>query len=309
LEPSDWISGTTKKPRSGVIIHVGASEEHKRVPASHFRLIIRRLLDETEHNVTLIGSEDERPLSEQIDTTSDRVHNLVGQTTFPSLFQIIGEASLLIGADSSPIHIGTLTGTPTVNISMGGVNFWETGPKAPYSRILRLRDKEEDIWQRVVRESLNVLNLSSPTDAEVYVDSDRQYVSLYESELPLDAQLLDWLYFDGKAPSLPIEYALLLQRFSELGQLGLEQVFEIERHSSNPVAIQILEQVDKLIHALSAINPVTSVFARYIEMRRAEIGPGSLAEVLQRTRSVYDDICILSNKLKSNQSPLTVEGP
>lgn len=56
LHPTDWCQMQERSTRHGVVIHVGASQEHKRVSATQFRLIIRRLLDETNHDVTLIGS-------------------------------------------------------------------------------------------------------------------------------------------------------------------------------------------------------------------------------------------------------------
>lgn len=307
LKESDWCEDVPGSPRKGVVIHVGASESHKRILPEHLRLIVRRLLDETDEEIYLIGTTDERSILDGLGLDHPSLVDLVGKTSFADLFRLIAGSRLLIGADSAPIHIGSLVNTPSINISYGQVNFWETGPKAPYSKIIRCREGETEIWSRVVEEALNSLRFQSPSCADVYVDSERQYLSMNEQESPLDVQLLNWLYFQGPKPVFPRSYDLLMKRLRELAVLGTEQVYEIERRPKNEVAIQILDQVDRLIGILIAVDNCVAVLIRYFQVRKSEIGPGTLSEVLQKTKTVYDDLGLIAQQLETNSLSLGVE--
>ncbi len=59
--------------------------------------------------------------------TSD-LCDLVGQTDVPQLSALLKECQLMLASDTGPMHLAVGVGTPVINISVGHVDFRETGP-------------------------------------------------------------------------------------------------------------------------------------------------------------------------------------
>jgi hypothetical protein len=82
----------------------------------------------------LIGAEQEREAADQAMRAyraaggSNTVCNLVGHTTLPQLVGLLRTSSLLLTNDTGPMHLAVAVGTPVVNLSVGHVDFRETGP-------------------------------------------------------------------------------------------------------------------------------------------------------------------------------------
>jgi hypothetical protein len=53
---------------------------------------------------------------------------------------------LLIVPDTGPMHLAAWLGTPTLNLSMGPVHAWETGPAAPGHHVLRSNISCSGCW-------------------------------------------------------------------------------------------------------------------------------------------------------------------
>ncbi|MGZ3723636.1 MAG: glycosyltransferase family 9 protein, partial [Bdellovibrionales bacterium] len=125
-------------PRHGIVVHLGASTAEKIYPPELWVSAIREILETSPVAVTLVGSAGERGLAETVTSqlSNPELTNRVGETSLRELFQTVNGASLLIGADSAPVHIASLTQTPVLNLSSSSVNFWETGPLAAGSRVL-----------------------------------------------------------------------------------------------------------------------------------------------------------------------------
>lgn len=54
--------------------------------------------------------------------------NMVGQTDVPQLGALLKECQLVLASDTGPMHLAVGVGTPVINISVGHVDFRETGP-------------------------------------------------------------------------------------------------------------------------------------------------------------------------------------
>jgi ADP-heptose:LPS heptosyltransferase len=62
---------------------------------------------------------------------TDELCNMVGQTDVHQLAALLKECSLVLASDTGPMHLAVGVGTPVINISVGHVDFRETGPYGP----------------------------------------------------------------------------------------------------------------------------------------------------------------------------------
>ena len=57
--------------------------------------------------------------------------NMVGQTDMQQLAALLQECQMMVASDTGPMHLAVGVGTPVINISVGHVDFRETGPYGP----------------------------------------------------------------------------------------------------------------------------------------------------------------------------------
>lgn len=105
----------------------------KRWPLERYRLLVRRLVQELDVQVLLIGGKDDAALNEQLiaglDTPEQReqVLNIAGTTSFGELAAQLAACTLFIGNDSSPMHLAAAVDIPVIAI-FGPTSPQEYGP-------------------------------------------------------------------------------------------------------------------------------------------------------------------------------------
>lgn len=103
----------------------------KRWPLVRYRELARRLVDELDAQVLLIGGADDEALNAQLleglDVPEGRVVNLAGQTSIGELAAWLERCDLFIGNDSSPMHLAAAVGIPVLAI-FGPTSPQEYGP-------------------------------------------------------------------------------------------------------------------------------------------------------------------------------------
>ena len=110
---------------------VGSSRPEKCWPSDRYIDVIKYILENTECDVVFTGAEsDSKTVDGIINKFSDagRLSNLCGKTSLEELFDIVGNAKLLIGPDSGPIHVAVAMNTPSICI-VGG---WDYERVYPY---------------------------------------------------------------------------------------------------------------------------------------------------------------------------------
>ena len=131
-EPRQLDPGATK-----VGLFLGASDTAKRPDAAFWAELVRELLGRGLRPV-LFGGPGEVELGAEVARLAQvPVLNLCGKLGLDEL-SIAGQTlALFITPDTGPMHLAAWTGLRCLNLSMGNVNPWETGPYAPGHYVLR----------------------------------------------------------------------------------------------------------------------------------------------------------------------------
>lgn len=118
-------------------LFLGASEPDKRPDADFWAQLTRIFLDKGQKPV-LLGGKAELPIGNAVaGMLKLPALNLCGRFDIKSLARFLSELDLLVTPDTGPMHIASWAGTPVLNLSLGPVNPWETGPFSSGHHIVR----------------------------------------------------------------------------------------------------------------------------------------------------------------------------
>jgi ADP-heptose:LPS heptosyltransferase len=120
-----------------IAVQVGASDAMKAWRPEYFGRTMALLSRETDMGFLLIGTAEEADAVEQALIAYRKAGgktvwcNAVGRTNVMQLTALLTHARLLLTNDTGPMHLAVGVRTPVVDLSVGHVNFWETGPYGP----------------------------------------------------------------------------------------------------------------------------------------------------------------------------------
>ncbi len=275
-----------------IVLHIGASAAHKKIPLDKWRGIIKGLSQQKALFMVLVGGESERTEANLIAEGFDKtVINLVGSTELHELHELLSRAQMLIGPDSSVIHIASLTQTPTLNLSCGRVSYWETGPLATGSRVLRAEDPSTFIAEEIAAECLGLIN-GSPSARAVAI-CDGPLLGLRDvSNSPAHG---DWpwiqsLYLGEEFPL--VESSLVAEGLLSLRQanrVALEQIRRIDflLKQKLPVDTAILQRLEEVVESVARLVPELRPLVNWYQTEKVRIQPGDIAVVLKSTEDVH----------------------
>ncbi len=292
----DWGISTYQEasvtlPERYMVLHVGASDPQKALSPDAWVRALKVTSQRYAHlPVVLIGSAAEAPLALQIESQVPDMTfvNLAGRTQVSELPAIIKKAEVLVGCDSAPIHIASLTDTPTLNVSVGPVNFWETGPKASLSFIYRRESEAE-----VVAEDLGAV-LGDLLDGQVregLIVRTGGLVSYAREEAPAESfqwQLVEALYMGGSFPIADrMEILQGAMKLNDINTFAMEQLALIPELGVAKVA-PFLDSAEEVINNISRMVPELSPLVSWYHAERIRIAPGSLEEIRTATLNVHE---------------------
>jgi hypothetical protein len=133
--PEPNAVGSAGKARERVGLFLGASQDEKRPPAAFWIDLVRELTRRGLAPV-LLGGPAETALAGRV-AQATRCVNLSGRFTLRELANFLRELELLITPDTGPMHLAAWIGLRCLNLSMGPVNPWETGPYQPGHYVLQ----------------------------------------------------------------------------------------------------------------------------------------------------------------------------
>ncbi len=139
-------SGKRQTGRIGLF--VGASEKEKR-PEPLFWGELARLLLRRGFHPLLLGGPGERELATEAARIGGlpEAANLAGRFRLSELASFMLALDLVVTPDTGPMHLAAWVGVPILNLSMGPVNAYETGPAPPGHLVLRSTGSCVGCWR------------------------------------------------------------------------------------------------------------------------------------------------------------------
>jgi len=278
-----------------IVIQMGASQSQKALPAQDVETFLRSFVKTRTEKVFLIGSAGEKIESDFIAHES-RIVDLCGRTSLADLFPLVRGAQALISADSMSVQIANLTGTVTLNVSYSSVNFWETGPRAPGSRVLLFEVPEKTDPLRLRQEVVRLLTGEGPGDGVYEVVQGEAVVFRRKADGMTDPRAFQWsliraMYTGADYPITDrLDVALAFQRIHELSLLGLEQIGQLIKRPKDEIAKGILDEIDGLLQSTAGFCEEVRPLVNWFLTEKTRIKPGSFAKVAQDTRSVFEQL-------------------
>lgn len=159
LAPLSLIAATRPDPprrlppeKRTVGLFVGASEAAKRPAPAFFGQLAVECLKRGLRPV-LLGGPGEKDLAAQALQTARerargpvRILNLAGKLSLKEFIAVGQTMALLVTPDTGPMHLAAWTGLSCLNLSLGNVHPWETGPYQPGHHVLRAAVSCSGCW-------------------------------------------------------------------------------------------------------------------------------------------------------------------
>ncbi len=130
-------------------LFVGASEASKRPDANFWAELAISLAKKGYDPIFLAGSnQEEKALCQQCANLASMPNAcLAGRFNVFELVTFLKTLDLFITPDTGPMHLAAQNGIPTLNLSMGNVNPWETAAYPPGHYVLRSTISCTNCWQ------------------------------------------------------------------------------------------------------------------------------------------------------------------
>lgn len=289
LLPEDWKSPELPQapnylPAEYIAVHVGGSEAHKTLSVSKWISILSQIRKLRPVKIVLIGSKSEKMKADQVEAAAhaDEVINLVGELTLLETMSVLKGARCLIGPDSAPIHMAALTQTPVLNLSVGRVKFWETGPRSMNSVVLPA-ENETDLPSDVVADMMMRLlhGHRLPMGTIETAPGTPSYTGGSNAEKDFDWQLTEAIYL-GKDFPVPLDPLFVegVRRLDEVNHFLIEQLSAIGSQEALQKRAGLLDRSEEIIETVAKLVPSIIPLVRWYMTEKVRIGPGSIQDIV-----------------------------
>ncbi|MDH4152406.1 MAG: glycosyltransferase family 9 protein [Nitrospira sp.] len=136
-EARAWAKQVLAESSSWIAVQAGASDGMKAWRPHLFGQALAQVSKRWQDGILFIGSrEEEATIAEVVRVYraaggQNLVKTMAGRTTLDQLAGLLGECRLLLTNDTGPMHVGVAVGTSVIDLSVGHVDFQETGPYGP----------------------------------------------------------------------------------------------------------------------------------------------------------------------------------
>ncbi|ULA63105.1 MAG: Glycosyltransferase family 9 protein [Nitrospira sp.] len=134
----DWakrfLAAAPEASQEWIAVQAGASDAMKAWRPEHFGRTLAHLSARWKGGIVLIGTPAEQDTLAQVLAVyreaggRNPVLNAAGQTTVEQLVGLLAECRLLLTNDTGPMHLAVGVQVPVIDLSVGHVDFRETGP-------------------------------------------------------------------------------------------------------------------------------------------------------------------------------------
>lgn len=129
--------GPVKTATSRIGLFIGASEAAKR-PEPDFWIAFARHFLAAGLKPVILGGPGEKEAGEHIARRANlEKANFCGKTNLAQLIALLRGLDLLVTPDTGPMHLADWLGARVLNLSMGNVQAWETGPMREGQLVMR----------------------------------------------------------------------------------------------------------------------------------------------------------------------------
>lgn len=297
LDPADWHASAqnirdedreklASLPAKYIAVHIGGSEEHKRISVSKWISILKHLRGIQPFKFVVIGSADERDRGESLKAVAPdgEVINLAGDVQLQTCFEIIRGAQILIGPDSAPIHMASLVGIPCLNLSLGRVNHWETGPRAPFSVIMKADDETELMSDRIGDYIVNMIHGQRyPLGTIEVAPGTPSYTGSTTSESEFEWKFCLAVYQGADFPP-PIDslFSEGVKQLRDVNLFMIEQMEGVKSSKDLQARSELLQRGEEIIETVAKLVPTLTPLVRWYQTEKVRIGPAALADVLNK---------------------------
>ena len=300
LSEDDWLTeyvADESKTRPVVVCHLGASQAKKSFSPKVIAAAIDEVSNSIDIDVVLIGSKAEEHLASEFFSSSKRsdISNLVGKTRIEELFNVIGNADVLIGADSAPMHIASLVNTQALNLSCKSVSFRETGPRSWGSRVLMFETPSQASSEKVAVELRSMLNGSSCCYSPVVLAGDaRTYVDVNGKASSFEARLINAIYMQSEFPEADYEVDFeIVKQLKDANALLLENLRKIGDQVFDNQTGLIIGRVESLFSYVEQNFPRWAPLMSWLSCEKLRVGPADMQQIIVaniRIHQILDDI-------------------
>lgn len=132
-----WPAANPKNSLRPVGLFLGASEAAKHPDATFWAELVTQLQNRGFVPALLGGKQELRLGTKVAHLTGTPQLNFCDRFDLPEFVNFTNSLQLLITPDTGPMHLAAWLGIPTLNLSLGPVNPWDTGPYQPGHLVLR----------------------------------------------------------------------------------------------------------------------------------------------------------------------------
>lgn len=141
LTAFDWLQSDISRfalPARYALIIPGCAPQHpqKKWPGAHYAVLATELLKDGIAPV-LIGGTSEKELAAAIAAHVQGAVNLAGETSFYDIATLAQGAAVVVGNDTGPMHMASLTGVPSLWLFSGSSNPVQSAPKGEHVYVQR----------------------------------------------------------------------------------------------------------------------------------------------------------------------------
>lgn len=308
LKPEDFAGLIGPSPRERrVIVHLGASQALRIYPGELWISALKSAVAMSSAEWILVGSPDEIALSETVVNAvkHSRLTSRVGQTKLPELMQLIASSSLVIGCDSAPSQMASLTQTPVLQLTSAVANFWTTGPTSPGSRIIYANALQDIAPERIAEEADAMLRGLEPKGPCAIRTSVVGSYTLHDLEFDdFSWNLIQALYTDASYPqTTQLADKIAFQRIFELSELALVNLKAVSEPAQQKTASANLAGIDQMISEIGKIHKRINPLVQWFETQRLRIPPGTMEQTLMATEKIFEDLQLIASVYRRFANP------
>ncbi|MCS6837537.1 MAG: hypothetical protein NZ480_01705, partial [Bdellovibrionaceae bacterium] len=202
----------------------------------------------------------------------------------------------------------SLTKTKTLLLPFGAVNFWETGPRAPGSFVLSVKETSEKLVTHIIEACLSLLENRTPQvpGYSVCEEATPCYQPNFDEKRPYSWDLIKFIYL-GESLRNEIPKGSFITALEKLKEVNSFVLDLLEQTKSDRLKLKeikpFLERSEEIIQVIYQLSTDIRVIIDWYQTEKIRIPPGPLEQIYHQTYHTHFLLKQLIDFITS--SPLT----